>query len=255
MNSVAKRAVRAAITSAGIAYEGFRKLRSLIYWRLQWAIRVVFGSAVDERRFKRRDRAFVRSSFTNVNLPHRAWLADRLMADVHIQDVLEVGCGWGANLEVLAHRFKSLRVTGVDISPESIAEGAIRLASNGLDQVRLLRATADDLTAFGDGAFDVVFTDAVLLYVGPDKIERSIREMLRVTRCQLVMLELHQIGFGALGRYTRDGWVRDYASLMQRVLPGETVEVTPLPPEARPAGRWPQRGALVKVSLPEAARK
>lgn len=232
-----------------------RRLASPAYWRLQWAIRLVFGSAIDERRFRNRSRASVRWSFTNVDLPHRAWLADALLARGEVRDILEVGCGWGANLEVLARRSPDVRLTGVDISRQSISEGADRFAGSGLDRIHLVIGAASDLGAFEDGAFDIVFTDAVLLYVGPDKIYQSVHEMLRVTRRRLVMLEFHEAGFGADGRYTPDGWVRDYPSLMQRVLPGATVDVTPLPPDARPAGRWPQRGTLIDVLLSPAAAK
>lgn len=221
---------------------------SSAYWWVQRTLHSLLGSKIEERHFRRRDRDDVRQGFSNVALPHRGWLADRLLHGP-VEEILEVGCGWGPNLEVLARRAPSIRLTGVDISRASIREGHERFAELGLRCVTLIEGQADSLGAFANASEDVVFTDALLLYIGPDKIERTVREMMRAARRRVLLLEMHQTGAGAGGRYTRDGWVRDYEALLRPLAGDEAVRLVPLPPGLRTAGRWPEFGTLIEVDM------
>ena len=150
---------------------------------------------------------------------------------------------------MLARRELAVRLTGVDISPASILEGQKRLAELDLKEITLINMQADDLNSFEDASADVVFTDAMLLYVGPDKIKRVVREMLRVARSRLVMLEMHDHIASPEGRYTRDGWLRNYAALLDPFVGKDVVQLAKLPPGLRTSGRWPQYGTLIEVDL------
>lgn len=211
-------------------------------------LRRIVGTSIDERRFRRRESSEIRATLTNGLLPHRQWLAQHLLAIPDMKQILEIGCGWGANLEVLAKRDRSLKLAGVDINLPSIKKGQVRFMSLGLENIKLFEGRANNLEKFKDGSIDVVFTDAVLLYIGPDQIEGCIREMKRVARKAVVFLEMHQEGICIGGRYTRDGWVRDYGVLCRKVLSAD-VHIRPMPSEARPAGRWPVFGTLVEIRL------
>ncbi len=242
-----------------------RKLAIRMYWRLQGIRRQFFGTRVDETIWKQTTAACVREHLVNVLLPHRVWLVDKILSNLEITSqrnlepghtsVLEIGCGGGANLEVIARRAPSLRLVGVDISPASIAVGRERFEELGLGgRVTLVEGQADNLSGFANASVDVVFTDAVLLLIGPDKIKQVVREMMRVACRRLVMLEFHQAGFGALGRYTRDGWLRDYMALLSPLVGENAVRLEKLPSGLRTAGRWPQYGTLIEVDLTKKER-
>jgi SAM-dependent methyltransferase len=71
--------------------------------------------------------------------------------------VLEVGCGVGAQLGILARRFPSTRFTGVDWSAEQIAHARILLADEiASGQVEVAEASAYGLP-FGPDSFDGAF--------------------------------------------------------------------------------------------------
>ncbi len=228
------------------------------YWWLQGIRRRCIGTRVDEKIWKRRSHSHVRKGLVNVTLPHRVWLVDRILCHFGITSqnndgqvhasILEIGCGCGANLEVLARHAPSIRLIGVDISPASIEVGRERFAELGMRGVTLLEGRADNLGGFANGSVDVVFTDAVLLYIGPDKIKTCIEEMRRIARRAIILLEMHLDGMGLDGVYTRDGWVRDYRVLCEQL--GYETKLLPMPPETRPAGRWPKYGTLIEVKLP-----
>jgi pseudaminic acid biosynthesis-associated methylase len=94
--------------------------------------------------------------------------------------VLEVGCGSGANIGILA-KVGIHNVTGVDIQPEAIK----RAQEIGWDVVE---GDAKSLP-FKDGAFDMVFTSGVLIHIPPVDLETVMDEMLRVSRQYIHGLE------------------------------------------------------------------
>jgi SAM-dependent methyltransferase len=235
----------------------FGKLASRLYWWLQSTRRQLFGTRVDEAIWKQRSHSHVRKGLENVLLPHRVWLVDKILSHLEITSqenevqvhpsVLEIGCGCGANLEVIARRAPLLRLVGVDISPASIAVGRERFAELGLGGITLIEGQADNLSAFADASIDVVFTDAMLLYIAPDKIYICIEEMRRIARRAIIFLEMHLDGIGSDGFYTRDGFVRDYRELCKQL--SNDIKLTHMPTEKRPAGRWPNYGTLFEVTL------
>lgn len=62
--------------------------------------------------------------------------------------VLDLGCGWGADLRALARRFPAARLDGVNISRRQLEHCARALA--GHDRVRLYQANARDIALLPD---------------------------------------------------------------------------------------------------------
>jgi S-adenosylmethionine-diacylgycerolhomoserine-N-methlytransferase len=85
--------------------------------------------------------------------------------------VLEIGCGTGRNLVLLARRRPGLRLFGVDISAEMLASAGAALKRAGVaGEVHLARAGAqgfDPAAAFGVESFDVAYFSYVLSMI-PD---------------------------------------------------------------------------------------
>ena len=158
--------------------------------------------------------------------------------------VLEIGCGYGPNLEHLARRFPDVQVLGIDINPNSVREGNVRLAELGFNRVRLAMGRADALP-FTDRSIDIVFTDATLLYIGPDKIMKVIAEMTRVSRRALLFIELHDMESGSRHVYTEDGWVRDYRKLLNHFFSDDSLTLTKIPAGVWSEGRWARLGYLI----------
>lgn len=91
-------------------------------------------------------------------------------------DVLDVGCGRGRALRLLAQRFPRSRFTGYDLSSEAI--GTARAASANLANTRF--AVQDCMKMDDEAAFDLVFTfDAIHDQPHPDRLLASIRRALR----------------------------------------------------------------------------
>ncbi len=106
---------------------------------------------------------------------------NELAKKCHISEgnkVLAVGCGVGTTPCYLAKRYKC-SVVGVDLSAEMIGRSNHRAKEEGVvDKVEFMVADAESLP-FEGGAFDAVFCESVLAFVG-DK-QRAVNEFARVT--------------------------------------------------------------------------
>ncbi len=135
--------------------------------------------------------------------------------------ILEIGCGYGSNLFWLAKKIPSAKVRGIDINPKEVEIGNEFLTKRNISNVKLLVGKADKLDQFKDKSFDVVLTDAVLMYIGPDKIKKVIKEMARIAKKALILVEWHNINSGKKGQYDPHLglWKRDYSKLLNNLFP------------------------------------
>ncbi len=227
-------------------------------WRALGLLHHLRGTRVYEAHWKHRnydEDAVVRAW----DHPHRPWLAGQVRALGDLMSVLEIGCGSGANVAALARMLPRATVTGVDVNDQAVTSGNRRLMAEDIHNAKLLAGSALDLRVFHDREFDVVLTDATLLYVGPDQIRRVIAEMARIARCALFVLELHrpelQGNRGRSGIHTRDGWCRNYEALFHELFPSAATEVTKVPDAAWSTGRWPMYGygVCVRFAFPNGA--
>lgn len=225
-----------------------RHLRRSLYWRIIGIQHKLVGTRIYESKWA----SFEPSSdkiLSETSHPHRRWLLDRFALIGPFDSVLEVGCGPGVNLQLLCERFQLMRVCGIDVNFRAIADAMARIGPGKCIESTLRVGRADDLSCFGDRSIDVVFCDATLLYIGPDKIGGVLSEMKRVARKRLLFLELHQSGIGWLGIHSPDGWLRDYVMALREYCEDSAISVSRLPKEVWPAGRWPMHGHLIVANV------
>ncbi len=89
---------------------------------------------------------------------------DRLINEMKISDgenVLEIGCGTGRNLIILAKKYPEANFFGLDASKDMIKTAQKKIEINGLENIKLQTSLADifrfDETFFLDNKFDVIF--------------------------------------------------------------------------------------------------
>ncbi len=185
-----------------------------------------------------------------MNHPHRVFLLDRLSNYSPIQSLLEVGCGDGPNLYLLAKKFPAAEFTGVDINPWSVTNGEEWFKREGVSNITLSVGKADELETFPDKSFDIVLTDAVLMYVGPDKIKKVAKQMVRIARRALILVEWHSFdSHNSLGVYERH-WRRNYETLLKELVPEDNVHAIKLPDDAGFEDEmWKKWGALIEAKI------
>ncbi|GAA4892933.1 class I SAM-dependent methyltransferase [Streptomonospora salina] len=159
---------------------------------------------------------------------------------------LDFGCGAGRLSNALAGHFAE--VVGVDISEPMLAE-ARRLDRSG-GRIGFRINDTPDLGAFGDGSFDLVYTDLVLQHLPPALAEGYVREFVRVLRPGGAMV----IGVPDRERPTAKGLVFRFAPwplirLAQRRLLGYPAPMRMHPlPRRRLAAVLAEGGARIAAS-------
>src|SRR5690606_3674031 len=102
-------------------------------------------------------------------------LHERLDLGVH---VLDLGCGRGVALRMMAARYPNSQFVGIDFSEEAIAWARAQAAKDGLRNIRY--EFADAATIQYEAAFDVIFTfDAIHDQKRPDLVLANIARALR----------------------------------------------------------------------------
>jgi SAM-dependent methyltransferase len=209
--------------------------------------------------------------------PHRPFVVEKISKYSPIKSVLEIGCASGPNLYLIAKKFPKASIRGIDISPVAVQKGNTWFRQEGFSNVKLEVGKAQDLKRFADKTFDVVFTDAALIYISPDEIKQIIEEMLRIGRV-IILNEWHTfnklrafllntfyclkgaliarqqfknvkcslIPKSSLGLFVGH-WARDYRILFEEFVPKERIHITKLPNGLWNDKNWQRWGAIIEV--------
>ena len=150
--------------------------------------------------------------------PHRETLLG-ILDGLDFKSVLEIGCNFGPNLSLIKKEYPDVRLAGIDINRSSIIK-----AKEKLPDAQLVVGDINDLP-FKDKSFDVILSDAVLMYIPPLEIEKVKSEMLRVAKKALILVEFHSEGLNNLGDRIFGHWGRNYKELFKG-FPVQLTKVT-----------------------------
>lgn len=146
------------------------------------------------------------------------WLADQV-ARYQPRSILEVGCGYGKQLQALRRRL-DVPLVGVDFSPSQLAQGACYL--DGVPGIALILASGQRLP-FPDRSFDLVLTSAVILHNPPSDADRIRGEVIRVARRFAAHNEDTDVTYNRYG-YDTAAW---YQEAGYRVLESSAIPCAP----------------------------
>tara|TARA_B100000886_G_scaffold312955_1_gene249262 strand:+ start:814 stop:1731 length:918 start_codon:yes stop_codon:yes gene_type:complete len=91
------------------------------------------------------------------------WLAE-IVPDIDGTRVLDLACGSGPLLKILYDRNRSLKLTGIDISPEELSLAKARMSNY---EANLFLLKAQNLTTISDNSLDVVLCHWALTLMDP----------------------------------------------------------------------------------------
>ena len=120
-----------------------------------------------------------------INHPHRNLIIGYLKK-IRWNTLLEAGCASGGNLFRIQKEFPNAKLGGVDISEDAIATARQLLRSDTILEVNDVRNLF-----FNDASVDVVLLDMGLIYLDPFNIHKALKEIKRVLRKHLILVEFH----------------------------------------------------------------
>lgn len=122
------------------------------------------------------------------------WLKDK-----EFETILELGCQWSENLIAIKELFPNAKLTGIDVDAKTIEESFFTTSGMNIEigDARKVR--------FPDKSFDVVFVEALLCMNQPHDNELIVKEIKRLAKKFIILVELGRTGGGydTLGGRTR----------------------------------------------------
>lgn len=178
----------------------------------------ILGTKSDEWSWKFRhffDKEWAKSyiSESAIKHPHRKLLVDEISKFFPFESVLELGSASGANLFLLSEKYPNVKFYGIDVSKKAIKEGQTFFTQKGLKNVILSTSSITDLKNFEDKSMDIVFSDAALIYIGKEKIDDILKEIVRVARRGIVLCEQHINGES----FYDDKWIHNYKEAIKNI--------------------------------------
>lgn len=131
---------------------------------------------------------------------HR-WIAEKIK-QLKPKNILEVGCGFGRNIKFLVDSgFPAKKITGVDISSSMLKQAREYLS--GIS-IKLIESDASSLP-FKDETFDLCLLHGILMHIPPDKIDATVKEIVRVSKEYVLCVEQNYNGnkFTFVHQYTK----------------------------------------------------
>lgn len=177
------------------------------------------------------------------NHPHRSLIVN-VLKTFPWYSLWEVGCGPGANLVKIVQEIKGRQLGGSDINKD-----AIELAQKTFLGGHFNNESADDLL-MSDNSVDVVLSDATLIYYGPLKVKKALKEMIRISRGHIVLCELHSSNpiERWIYRFKRGYNVHDYRKLLEE-MGCYDIQMAKIPKEFWPGTPWEEYGYIIKAKI------
>ncbi len=188
---------------------------------------------------------WVKATFESIDHPHRKLVVEAV-SKFKPTSILEVGCASAPNLRLLAEKYPKAEIWGVDINQKAVEYGNAMFRQDGFKFVNIMIGSADKLL-FAEKTFDVVLTDAMLIYIGKDKIRQVMGKLVSIAKKGLVLIEMHIDGVGVEGVYRNALWQRDYVELIHEFAPQAIVSVKRITKNIWP--EWSEAGCVIEVSL------
>lgn len=141
--------------------------------------------------------------------PHRQLILDEISKLEPLNKILEIGCNTGPNLIRINEIFPTINLSGLDVSWKCINKAQEYLPT------AFLRAGDYHNLPFPDEYVDLILADAVLMYSNPDQIEQAMKEIDRVTKKYVIIIDR----WNRSEKGVRNGhvWMRNYSLILRKM--------------------------------------
>jgi ubiquinone/menaquinone biosynthesis C-methylase UbiE len=159
-------------------------IKTKLYWLLK-------GSYNPINFWEKWGKTFINEPQQQLIYEQHQWILQILLQEKPLS-LLEVGCGFGRNIKYITKNYIApLSITGIDFSNTMLAQAKKYLASIPIKKRRLINLKNADILnlPFPTSSFDVILCHGVLMHIKPQNINQAVKELLRVTKKSLILVE------------------------------------------------------------------
>jgi len=155
-----------------------------------------------------------------------------------VKTILDYGCGYGINLKVLKDINPKFILNGMDISKNDLR--MLEIINNNLLKNHINILDHENLKNL-KGKFDLVFTDAVLIYVNQRVIKEQIKNLINSSKKYLLFHELtYEFNKSKISHLN----IHDYRSLIKSIDPKLKISLYKSLKQGTP---WSSHGTIILI--------
>tara|TARA_Y100001935_G_C17173918_1_gene441641 strand:+ start:47 stop:688 length:642 start_codon:yes stop_codon:yes gene_type:complete len=155
-----------------------------------------------------------------------------------IKSVLDYGCGYGMNMKVIKNINNEIILNGMDISKTKIR--MLKILNDNIYKMSLNVHEIKNLPNF-EKKFDLVFTDAVLIYVNPNNIYKLLKNLINSSKKKILLHELCNLYDRGKVDYLH---IHDYKNLIKRINPKLKIKTFK---SSKPGTPWNTHGTIILI--------
>lgn len=170
--------------------------RYKIDWYFKYYLYKIFGFTFDKLKDQRRywntrGKKYYEEFFETEYYKYEIFFQDLLIDELRsfeFSSIFEAGCGFGWNVKRIKKEFPQVKIGGLDFSfPQ------LRNSKFYQSDIIIPVALGDNFfMPLKNNVFDIGFTMGVYMNIHPDKIDKAIDELLRVSKKYIIHLEWDQ---------------------------------------------------------------
>ena len=187
-----------------------------------------------ERDWSYAGKTWVEDYFLSRAHPHRKLIMGAIER-LQPRSIFELGCNAGPNLVNISKEYPGILLAGIDPNEDAINYAQLRLPPHtSLDNVSLFDLKVSRPT------FDVVLSDAALMYFDPEQIGKALTMLSGMAKRAMILVERQS----EKSELTGSVWAHDFENRLKDI--GYIVESSPITEEQWPGSpNWVKYGRFI----------
>jgi ubiquinone/menaquinone biosynthesis C-methylase UbiE len=182
--------------------------------------------------------------FSTKDHPHRKLIIE-LLKEFKFDSLLEAGCNCGPNLTRINEVMPEKQLYGIDINKQAIETGKYLIPNVNF------KCAPVERMPFAGKSIDIILTDATLIYVKPENIEKVLKDMKWIAKKGIVLCEFYteDLMDSLIFKSFTDYYLHDYKKILIK-LGFLNIKTLKLPAEYWPdSDLWAKYGYIITANI------
>ena len=155
-----------------------------------------------------------------------------------ITSALDYGCGYGVNMNILKKQKKEIELSCMEISNERLT--MLDIINDNIYKMSFNKLKISNLPKL-EKEFDLVYSDAVLIYVRPKKIDELLKNLIKSSKKEIL---LHELTYEFSKERINHLHIHNYRSIIKKINPKLKINFIK---SIKPGSPWSTHGTKIII--------